>query len=217
MIILYSSNKKGVAFVETKNLDGETNLKYKEVPKKFLKSMIERKGSKVSENVNTSLANSHLSDEKANITSKLSSIYGTVTCDFPNPHMYEFNGVMNIQSNQLNEELLNTQNTSAFSFSLEYNNLLLRGSSLKNTDYIYGLIVNAGHNTKIMLNSSQARSKQSKVSQMMNSQLYIVIIIELIICFSLSLLFSISHHPFVRILNLLNLLSILFLTDLNQL
>lgn len=33
MIVLKSSDPKGTVFVETKNLDGETNLKFKQCPK----------------------------------------------------------------------------------------------------------------------------------------------------------------------------------------
>ena len=33
MVLLSSTNDEGVAYVETKNLDGETNLKNKVVPK----------------------------------------------------------------------------------------------------------------------------------------------------------------------------------------
>ena len=32
MLILHSSENKGVSFIETKNLDGETNLKHKCAP-----------------------------------------------------------------------------------------------------------------------------------------------------------------------------------------
>lgn len=33
MLIIGSSDTKGLAYIETKNLDGETNLKHKTVPK----------------------------------------------------------------------------------------------------------------------------------------------------------------------------------------
>lgn len=35
MLILHSSDPKGKLYIETKNLDGETNLKQKLVPKEF--------------------------------------------------------------------------------------------------------------------------------------------------------------------------------------
>lgn len=36
LIIVYSSNPGGTCYVETKNLDGETNLKIKKVPSKLM-------------------------------------------------------------------------------------------------------------------------------------------------------------------------------------
>lgn len=47
-------------------------------------------------------------------------------------------------------------------------NLLLRESRLKNTDFIEGLVVYAGHETKSMLNNSGPRYKRSKLEQQMN-------------------------------------------------
>lgn len=36
LLLLYSTNAKGICFVETKNLDGETNLKHKTMVSKEL-------------------------------------------------------------------------------------------------------------------------------------------------------------------------------------
>jgi len=38
-VLIGSSESKGVCYVETKNLDGETNLKFKETPKLLLKHL----------------------------------------------------------------------------------------------------------------------------------------------------------------------------------
>ena len=38
--------------------------------------------------------------------------------------------------------------------SLSIDNLLLRGCSLRNTEYVYGMVVYQGHDTKIMRNSA---------------------------------------------------------------
>jgi phospholipid-transporting ATPase len=39
--------------------------------------------------------------------------------------------------------------------------MLLRGSSLRNTDWVIGIAIYTGHETKIMRNSSNARFKMS--------------------------------------------------------
>lgn len=42
---------------------------------------------------------------------------------------------------------------------LDSNNFVLRGCSLKNTEFVYGLVLYTGHDTKIMLNTVQNSSK----------------------------------------------------------
>lgn len=52
--------------------------------------------------------------------------------------------------------------------SLSYENFLLRGSSLRQTEYIYGVAVFTGHFTRIMKNSTGARTKFSRVEKQTN-------------------------------------------------
>jgi magnesium-transporting ATPase (P-type) len=54
---------------------------------------------------------------------------------------------------------------------LGINQLLLRGSSLRNTEYVVGVVVYAGHDTKMMMNSTQAPSKRSQVH--VNSRIHV--------------------------------------------
>lgn len=46
-------------------------------------------------------------------------------------------------------------------FQLDESNFILRGCSLRNTHYMYGIVVYTGLDTKIMLNSTNARPKSS--------------------------------------------------------
>jgi phospholipid-transporting ATPase len=39
--------------------------------------------------------------------------------------------------------------------------MMLRGSSLKNTEWVYGVAVYTGHETKIMKNSARPKAKKS--------------------------------------------------------
>jgi phospholipid-transporting ATPase len=47
-------------------------------------------------------------------------------------------------------------------------NLLLRGCSLRNVDYVIGVVVYTGHDSKIMMNSVKAKTKTSKLENKMN-------------------------------------------------
>jgi P-type E1-E2 ATPase len=70
LLILSCSNDKGVCYVETKNLDGETNLKVK-------------------------YANKDIQPLYKNMKS-LSSLSGIVECEGPNNAIYKFEGMVKI-------------------------------------------------------------------------------------------------------------------------
>ena len=46
---------------------------------------------------------------------------------------------------------------------MDFNNFLLRGTILKNTGYVVGVVVYAGDDTKIMLNQGGIHHKMSQV------------------------------------------------------
>lgn len=62
--------------------------------------------------------------------------------------IYQFNGVLDL------DDVI---------VSVSAEQFLLRGSSLKNTDWVLGLVVYTGHETKIMLNSSNTNVKFSQL------------------------------------------------------
>ena len=67
--------------------------------------------------------------------------------------------------------------------SLGIDNLLLRGSSLRNTDWVYGQCVYQGHDTKIMMNSSKAKMKFSKVERLTNKMIAITLFMQFCLAF----------------------------------
>ena len=52
------------------------------------------------------------------------------------------------------------------SVPLNAENLMLRGSSLRNTEYVYGISVFTGHDTKVMLNNASAKYKFSTFAKL---------------------------------------------------
>jgi len=82
----------------------------------------------------------------------------------------------------------NKNKSKSQSQSIDINNILLRGSSLRNTDYIYGIVIYTGHNSKIMKNSLKSRSKASSVSKIVNKHLIFIIIIQFVISFVMTIL-----------------------------
>lgn len=86
---------------------------------------------------NKSTVEASRSDEE--VLSNLKGAY--IECESPNEMLYKFEGTM----------VLNNQPT-----PLGIDQMLLRGSSLRNTEYIYGVVIFTGHETKIMKNSAKS-------------------------------------------------------------
>lgn len=65
--------------------------------------------------------------------------------------------------------------------SLDANQMLLRGSSLRNTEYIYGIVIYTGHESKIMKNSPKSRNKLSKIEKKTNYLILFLFMVEVLI------------------------------------
>ncbi len=60
-------------------------------------------------------------------------------------------------------------------------NLLLRGSTIRNTDFCFCMVANTGMETKIMMNQSTPPHKVSAMMRLMNRMLYTVFFFQIII------------------------------------
>ncbi|XP_046878953.1 probable phospholipid-transporting ATPase IA isoform X3 [Hypomesus transpacificus] len=132
-ILLSSSEPQGMCYIETSNLDGETNLKI-------------RQGLQIT---------SEIKD-----IDSLMRLSGRMECESPNRHLYEFVG--NIR--------LDGHSTS----SLGPDQILLRGAQLRNTQWIHGIVVYTGHDTKLMQNSTRPPLKLSNVERITNFQILVL-------------------------------------------
>jgi magnesium-transporting ATPase (P-type) len=91
-----------------------------------------------------------------------------MVCEPPSDQIYKFEGVIKTHSGE--------------KISLSAENLLLRGSSLRNTDWVVGAVVYTGHDTRIMRNSVKAKQKFSKLEKMITKSILIIMLIEALIC-----------------------------------
>ena len=57
-------------------------------------------------------------------------------------------------------------------------NCCLRGCSLKNYEFVYGVVVYTGHETKTMLNSIKSRPKKSTLERIMSKQIVFVFLVQ---------------------------------------
>uniref|UniRef100_A0A3B3WP89 Phospholipid-transporting ATPase n=1 Tax=Poecilia mexicana TaxID=48701 RepID=A0A3B3WP89_9TELE len=106
-------------------------------------------------------------DTKAYKTEEeVNCIHATIDCEQPQPDLYKFRGNINIYMG--NEPV---------SRSLASQNLLLRGATLKNTEYIYGVAIYTGMETKMALNYQSKSQKRSAVEKSMNAYLVVYLCI----------------------------------------
>jgi phospholipid-translocating ATPase len=75
---------------------------------------------------------------------------------------------------------------------ISINNLLLRGCNLRNTDWVLGVVVFTGLDTKIMMNSGITPSKRSRIARELNWNVIYNFIILLLICFVAGLIEGIT-------------------------
>ena len=75
----------------------------------------------------------------------ISQLGGVVKSEQPNNRLYNYDGTFSIPSKELGGKTKD--------YPVDPNQVLLRGAQLRNTSWIYGLVVFTGHETKLMLNS----------------------------------------------------------------
>ncbi|GAB0188387.1 phospholipid-transporting ATPase IA [Grus japonensis] len=127
------SEPQAMCYIETSNLDGETNLKIRQgLP---------------------------LTSDIKDIES-LMRLSGRVECESPNRHLYDFVGNIRLDGHG--------------TVPLGSDQILLRGAQLRNTQWVHGIVVYTGHDTKLMQNSTSPPLKMSNVERITNIQILIL-------------------------------------------
>ncbi|KAG5032182.1 hypothetical protein JHK85_016164 [Glycine max] len=75
-------------------------------------------------------------------------------------------------------------------YPLSAQQLLLRDSKLRNTDYVFGAVIFTGHDTKVIQNSTDPPSKRSKIEKKMDKVIYFLFCVLFLIAFLGSILFG---------------------------
>ncbi|KAF3663607.1 hypothetical protein FXO38_10545 [Capsicum annuum] len=75
--------------------------------------------------------------------------------------------------------------------------ILLRGSKLRNTDYVYGVIIFTGHDTKVMQNFTDPPSKRSGIEKRMDRIIYVLFGTLITIAFIRSIFFGIETKNYI--------------------
>jgi len=98
---------------------------------------------------------------------QLAGLAGTIDCCAPNNQI------------ETPKSFVGTGHVGGTDFALAHTHLLLRGASVQNTDWVVGVAVYTGHETKIMLNSVGALFKQSRLERTLNRLILAILVLEL--------------------------------------
>ncbi|KAG1255881.1 hypothetical protein G6F68_010046 [Rhizopus microsporus] len=141
IVILSTSETDNICYIETQNLDGETNLK-------------QRQGLP-----GTATLHNEQDCEQARFY---------IESEPPHVNIYQYNAVLRWQVDVNDTETIRSGVSHEKADAVTHNNLLLRGCVLRNTKWVIGIVVYTGSETKIMLNSGRTPSKRSKIAKATN-------------------------------------------------
>ncbi|KNC54449.1 uncharacterized protein AMSG_10444 [Thecamonas trahens ATCC 50062] len=147
VILLSTSGEQGTCYIETANLDGETNLKIRQAPSQTL---------------------------DFDTPEALTKFEGTIECEGPNNRLYTFTGTLYLCKPSEREGTTGV--------ALDNRKVCLRGCNLRNTEWVYGVAVYTGHDTKLMRNSMDPPSKRSQIDRIMNKDVFIIFVFQLVLC-----------------------------------
>jgi phospholipid-translocating ATPase len=151
LVLLASHNEDGVAFLETAELDGETNLKIKTALK------------------NTTEAIDFDDWENKDFSKLVKIVDGSFQdVELPNDRLPKFDGTFHSNSEKV---------------SVSNDNVLLRGTILRNTPSAIGVVVYAGPDSKLMKNGGNARFKRTNMDLLMNRLVILIFVILVLFAF----------------------------------
>ena len=160
LLIIKSSNDNGYCYLQTSNLDGETNLKPREALTSYHSSITHERDCEV---------------------------YGTIEIGNPDKNIYCIEGCVDSSTSAGNSSNGNSNSgdngdaTTGNKVYFNISNCLLRGGVLKNVNYVYGIVIYTGKETKIMMNIKKGSQKLSNIDKMLNIIVLYLVIIALVL------------------------------------
>ncbi|CAK7292790.1 Phospholipid-transporting ATPase IK [Vulpes lagopus] len=167
LLLLASTEPSSLCYVETADIDGETNLKFRQAPPithheltspRKMASFQAPAGCPV-------LARPRRTSGTPAPEQCPGTPQGKVVCEEPNSRLHHFVGCLEWKGRK---------------HPLDSGNLLLRGCKVRNTDTCYGMVIYAGFDTKIMKNCGKVHLKRTKIDRLMN-RLVVLIFLSLVL------------------------------------
>lgn len=127
LVLLHSDGENGLAYIDTMALDGETNLKTKQVCHAL---------------------------ENCGTIEGISNCKAEFVVEDPNPALFNFDGKVTVDGKAA---------------PLTLNEVIYRGSVMRNTTSATGIVINTGEECKVRMNSNQhPRAKKPALEKMVN-------------------------------------------------
>uniref|UniRef100_A0A8C2XLI5 Phospholipid-transporting ATPase n=1 Tax=Cyclopterus lumpus TaxID=8103 RepID=A0A8C2XLI5_CYCLU len=127
LMLLSSSEPLNLVYIETAELDGETNLKVRQALT--------------------------VTGDLGEDVEKLADFNGEVRCEPPNNRLDRFMGTLTYAGQK---------------YPLDNEKVLLRGCTLRNTQWCFGLVLFGGPETKLMQNCGKTTFKRTSIDRLMN-------------------------------------------------
>ncbi|KAH9136730.1 hypothetical protein LEN26_006021 [Aphanomyces euteiches] len=168
ILILATSEEEGRCFVETCNLDGETNLKRRTACEPIAKLIGFR-----------ALNNPVIDEQKHKESCK--AFRGYIEYEQPNNRLYNFTGRVVTPS-------------LADPVPIGPSNIILRGCSIRSCSYVFGIVLFAGRESKLMQNARSTPSKQSNVYKQVNRCIILIFLTQALLC----VISALSYNAWVK-------------------
>ena len=177
VVVLSTSDPDGACYVETKSLDGETNLKVRQA-------------------LHCGRQVRHARDcERAEFV---------IDSEPPHPNLYAYNGAL--RWDQRDPDFPEAPRKEMIE-PITINNILLRGCSLRNTEWALGVVLFTGDETKIMLNSGVTPSKRARLAKDLNWNVIYNFVILFFMCLISGIVNGVAWSSTDRSLNYFDLKS----------
>eukprot|EP01128_Nolandella_sp_AFSM9_P004739 TRINITY_DN2183_c0_g1_i3.p1 TRINITY_DN2183_c0_g1~~TRINITY_DN2183_c0_g1_i3.p1 ORF type:complete len:1098 (+),score=280.47 TRINITY_DN2183_c0_g1_i3:18-3311(+) len=153
VLLCCSDKREGVCYVDTANLDGETNLK---IFRAFDPTSKMKKD-------------------------QIAQLKGVVRSEPANETLYRFIGNLQFDASPDAVDPRIVQDGESPAHPLDEKNLLMRGVTMRNTKFAYGLVVYAGKDSKLALNSVEPPSKFSQSEKRINIVTLIIFAVKMLV------------------------------------
>eukprot|EP01012_Entosiphon_sulcatum_P005957 TRINITY_DN12775_c0_g2_i1.p1 TRINITY_DN12775_c0_g2~~TRINITY_DN12775_c0_g2_i1.p1 ORF type:complete len:1309 (-),score=248.66 TRINITY_DN12775_c0_g2_i1:349-4275(-) len=166
IVLATSDTNAGLCYIDTAQLDGETNLKNRESVEEIHRHLLDVLGSPQQKS-NPRAGLDGLSGEQVNYLRSL-----RVECEHPNEDLHSFHGVIQGKDQQ----------GEATQYAVSNKQVIYRGCTLRNTRWVYGLVVFTGMETKLMRNAMDKRLKFTTLDRLTNRYLVGVFLFLAALC-----------------------------------